>query len=493
MAEVPPPAKLRGQDRLLLFSVLVIATCGLIYELITATMASYLLGDSVTQFSLVIGIYLSAMGLGSWLSKFIERHLHNRFITVQLTIAVVGGLSATVLFLGFAHLSTVRPILFSILVVVGTMVGLEIPLLMRIMKEGQTLKDLVARVLAFDYLGALAASILFPLALLPHLGLVRTSLLFGLINALVALWATHALREHLKGFQLVRAQSLVVTASLAVLLVLGDRIEDFGERQLYEDPVVYSKRTPYQRLTLTRWRDDIRLYIDGNLQFSSVDEHRYHEALVHPALSIVARPRNVLVLGGGDGLALRELLKYATIERIDLVDLDPAMTDLFASHAVLTALNRSSLTDERVHVHNQDAMDWLVEHREAQGGPFDVIVVDLPDPNNFSLGKLYTRSFYRLLRSQLTKGGAAVIQSTSPYLAPRSFWCIVRTLDSAGLNPRPYHAHVPSFGDWGFALATPVPREAPEHLPPALELRFLTDEILRGLFVFPADQGPLDV
>jgi spermidine synthase len=274
---------------------------------------------------------------------------------------------------------------------------------------------------------------------------------------------------------------------------LGDRIEDFGERQLYEDPVVYSKRTPYQRLTLTRWRDDIRLYIDGNLQFSSVDEHRYHEALVHPALSIVARPRNVLVLGGGDGLALRELLKYATIERIDLVDLDPAMTDLFASHAVLTALNRSSLTDERVHVHNQDAMDWLVEHREAQGGPFDVIVVDLPDPNNFSLGKLYTRSFYRLLRSQLTKGGAAVIQSTSPYLAPRSFWCIVRTLDSAGLNPRPYHAHVPSFGDWGFALATPVPREAPEHLPPALELRFLTDEILRGLFVFPADQEPLDV
>jgi spermidine synthase len=184
MAEVPPPAKLRGQDRLLLFSVLVIATCGLIYELITATMASYLLGDSVTQFSLVIGIYLSAMGLGSWLSKFIERHLHNRFITVQLTIAVVGGLSATVLFLGFAHLSTVRPILFSILVVVGTMVGLEIPLLMRIMKEGQTLKDLVARVLAFDYLGALAASILFPLALLPHLGLVRTSLLF------CSCWAT---------------------------------------------------------------------------------------------------------------------------------------------------------------------------------------------------------------------------------------------------------------------------------------------------------------
>jgi spermidine synthase len=319
-----------AEGRLLLLSVMVVATCGLVYELISATMASYLLGDSVTQWSLVIGVYLSAMGLGSWLSKFVVTKLHARFIEVQLVIALVGGYSATALFLGFGWLASVRPLLFGILLLVGTMVGLEIPLLMRIGREGQALKDLVARVLAFDYLGSLAASVLFPLLLLPHLGLVRTSLLFGLLNAAVALWAVHAFRHELRRPGWLRAQALAVVAILGVGMWGGKRLEDFGESSLYELPVLFSQKTPYQRLTITRWQDDIRLFIDGNLQFSSTDEHRYHEALVHPvmAAAAVARPsappgddlgaakavgRRVLVLGGGDGLALRELVKHADV------------------------------------------------------------------------------------------------------------------------------------------------------------------------------------
>lgn len=485
------PGAPRPGSRLLLASVLVVATCGLIYELIAATMASYLLGDSVTQFSLVIGVYLSAMGLGSWLSKSIERDLYDRFITVQLIIAVVGGLSAASLFLGYAYLSTIRPLLFSILVLVGTMVGLEIPLLMRILKDGQDLKDLVARVLAFDYIGSLVASILFPLALLPHLGLVRTSLLFGLLNALVAILCARSFRRQLTRPRAALGRSVAVALVLAALLAFGHKIERFAENQLYEAPVVFSNKTAYQRLTLTRWAEDLRLYIDGNLQFSSVDEHRYHEALVHPAMA-EHQARRALVLGGGDGLAVRELLKYPALEHVDLVDLDPGMTELFRKDPQLLRLNRGSLHDPRVAVHNADAMRWLEHHVQSGGAPFDLVLVDLPDPNNFSLGKLYSHPFYRLLRRALAEDGVGVVQATSPYLAPRSYWCIVRTLEAADLHPLPYHAHVPSFGDWGFALISRGPRPAPTRLAP-VELRFLSDELLAGLFVFPRDQQPPDV
>ncbi len=489
------------RPKFVLLSVLVVATCGLVYELISATMASYLLGDSVTQWSLVIGVYLSAMGLGSWLSKYVERDVHARFIQIQLIIALVGGFSAAALFLGFAWLASVRPLLFGILITIGTMVGLEIPLLMRILAGDDdearpaSLKDLVARVLAFDYLGSLAASVLFPLALLPYLGLVRTSLFFGLLNGGIAVWSAFAFASALKRARWLQIQAGIVVVALASGFAVGPQLEAFGESQLYDFPVIFSQKTPYQRLTITRWQSDIRLFIDGNLQFSSTDEHRYHEALVHPAATMAAHsgPVHAVVLGGGDGLGIRELLQHPQVERVDLVDLDPTMTQLFGSHPVLSGLNDHAFDDPRVHVHNADAMEWLLEHRRSGEPGFDLAIVDLPDPNNFSLGKLYTRGFYRLLRSNLKPGGVGVVQATSPYLAPRSYWCVVETLRSADLNPVPYHALVPSFGDWGFALISPQKIEAPRSLPPEIPMKFLSDEMLPTLFVFPADQQPLDV
>jgi spermidine synthase len=494
--EADPAAGPPRRDRALLLSVLLVATAGLVYELVSATMASYLLGDSVTQWSLVIGVYLSAMGLGSWLSKSIERDLHGRFVQIQLGIAWVGGFSATLLFIGFGHLATVRPLLFGLLTAVGTMVGLEIPLLLRILQRGAVLKDTVARVLAFDYIGSLAASMCFPLLLLPYLGLVRTALLFGLVNAMVALWFLHSFRDEIAAWPWRHAMSWLTTLSLGGAFVIAPAIEELGETELYDAPVVFTERTPYQRLTLTRWRDDLRLYIDGNLQFSSVDEHRYHESLVHPVLALApSRPTGlrVLALGGGDGLALRELLGDPRVARIDLVDLDPGMTDLFSTHPVLTALNRDAFADPRVTVHNADAMSWLAERNLATGGEFDVAIVDLPDPNDFAVGKLYTRAFYRLLAGHLADDGAMVVQATSPYLAPSAFWCIVRTIEAAGLAAVPYHVHVPSFGDWGFVLARKQAFAPPVALAPAAARRFLTDAMLPTLFVFPADQAPPDV
>jgi spermidine synthase len=374
-----------------------------------------------------------------------------------------------------------------------------------LMPGKRELKDLVAQVLAFDYIGALLASIAFPLLLLPSLGLVRTSLLFGTFNAAVALWSARAFRHELVRPRLVTAQALVVLGLTGTSLLVGDRIEAFGERQLYDSPVIFSQKTRYQRLTITRWSDDVRLYIDGNLQFSSIDEHRYHESLVHPAFAareqLADSPaRRVLVLGGGDGLAVREVLRYPAVTSVDLVDLDPEMTRLFREVPALAELNGGSLADARVAVHNADAMRWL-EQRRGEGGevlePWDIVIVDLPDPNNLSLGKLYTREFYRLLRAAIAPGGVAVVQSTSPYLSPQAYWCIVATLDAADLHALPYHAHVPSFGDWGFALAARSPIERPSgiafELPEPEQLQFLTPELMPTLFAFPVDQQPLDV
>jgi spermidine synthase len=475
---------------LVYLTVLVIATCGLVYELVAGTLASYLLGDSVTQFSTVIGVYLSALGLGAWLSRFVGRGLARRFVEVELGVALVGGASAPLLFLAFGALTDVfRPLLYLVVLGVGALVGLEIPLVLRILKETVDFKELVSKVLTFDYLGALLASLLFPILLVPHLGLVRTSLLFGMLNAAVALWTTW-LFEPLIG----DARGLRVKAVLALVLLTagfgyGEHLTDLAEEGMYTDPVVLARTTPYQRIVITRAHHSFQLFLNGNLQFSSVDEYRYHEALVHPAMALHPNARRVLVLGGGDGLAVREILRYPSVQEIVLVDLDPEMTKLAVENPMLVELNRGSLRSPKVHVINQDALVWLSEARSQ--GLFDVAYVDFPDPHNYSLGKLYTTRFYSLLRRHLDpETGVAAVQTTSPLLARRSFWCINRTLRAAGFEVRPYHALVPSFGEWGYALAALRPFDPPRTVLPGL--RYLDATTLASLFVLGPDMAPVD-
>jgi spermidine synthase len=472
---------------LLFVTVLVIATCGLIYELIIGALASYLLGDSITQFSTVIGCYLFAMGIGSWLSGFIDRGVAQRFVEVELGVALVGGFCAPLLFLTFALTDVFRVVLYGSVLLIGTLVGLEIPLLLRLLKDQLAFKDLVSRVLTFDYLGALAASISFPLLFVPRLGLVRTSLLFGLLNALVGLWSTWLLAPVLAHPGRLRVKAVGLSVLLVVGLVLGDRLSNFSEEHLFSDEVVHATSSPYQRIVLTRGKRGFSLYLNGNLQFASVDEYRYHEALVHPALVRAGKVERVLVLGGGDGLAAREVLKYPEVKTLTLVDLDPAMTGLATHYGELAELNAHALADPRLHVINTDAMEYLREH----GEPWDVIVVDFPDPNNFALGKLYTTGFYRLLKKRLAPDGVAVIQSTSPLYARRSFWCVDTTLKAAGFWTQPYHALVPSFGEWGYVMVAhegTLPRR-----PLVAGLRFLSEETHASLFLFPPDMGPLPV
>ena len=465
-----------------------VAACGLVYELAAGALASYLLGDSVLQFSTVIGSYLFAMGIGSYLSRFFERQLPAHFLRIELLVALVGGALPATLFMANAYLpGSFRFLLYGMVLLVGVLVGLEIPLVMRILKRNIALKDLVSQVLTFDYLGALAVSLAFPLVLVPQLGLIRTGLLFGLMNAAVAVWALWLFRHELRRLA---AHGVACGLTLVVLLAGfagADHITTLAEDKFYQDRVVFTAVSPYQRIVVTNGQTGHRLFLNGNLQFAERDEYRYHEALVHPAMAAYAAsggvPKKVAVLGGGDGMAVREILKYPGVQSVTLVELDPAMTRLFSQQPTLVRLNSGALLSPKVKIVNTDAFQWLEKTDET----FDVIVVDFPDPTNFSIGKLYTNSFYALLDKRLAASGYAVIQSTSPLVARQSFWTVVNTIESVGLRAAPYHAHVPSFGEWGFVIASRRPYRQPSSLPE--DLRFLNLQSLPLLFDFPQDMG----
>lgn len=508
-AVIDPALVERARRRvpLLFLNVFVVAICGLVYELVAGAAASYLLGDSVTQFSLVIGLYLSAMGVGAWLSKHLEAGISRRFVDVQIAIALFGGTSAPALFFAYGALPGFRALLFLEVFVIGALVGLELPLLMRILERQLAFKELVSRVLAFDYLGALAASLLFPLVLVPQLGLVRSSLVMGLANAAVALWATELLRDDMRPFvvRALRARAFVVAIILVVGIIKAGTLSSLAEERLFSDPVVFTKSTPYQRIVVTSSARGFQLYLNGNLQLDSADEYRYHEALVHPALAALGRrPARVLVLGGGDGLALRELLKAegeGSVGAITLVDLDPGMTSLSRDFPPLADLNGRAFDDPRVRVVNEDAFVWLDERFERLaaeqrsdgrdgGAPFDLVIVDFPDPNHFALGKLYTKRFYSLLARALADDGVVAVQSTSPLAVPKSYWTIVTTMEAAGFVVKPYQVTVPSFGVWGYCLGKKSAFDVPQSLGtsvPRDKLRFLDDQTLAGLFQLAPD------
>ncbi|MBW2731456.1 MAG: polyamine aminopropyltransferase [Deltaproteobacteria bacterium] len=472
----------------LLISVLLLSACGITYELLIGAIASYLLGSSVLQFSLTIGVFLASMGVGAYISRWIGDDLLERFIEVEIALAAVGGASGPLLFVAFTFTGSYYLVMFLLIIMVGALIGLEIPLLTRYLERYSSLRDSIANVFSLDYLGSLLASFLFPLVFLPHLGIFRTSLAVGLLNLLIALatllffWPI--LRRRLRPLLF----ALGVAVALAVTLGFGTTLSKAMESRLYRDEILYAKQSPYQRLVLTRYRDDVRLYLNGSLQFSSRDEYRYHEALVLPALSAAATRNRVLVIGGGDGLVVRQVLKAPGVKHIVLVDIDPEVTRLAREHPLLRKINNNCLEDKRVKIIHTDAFRYLDE----ESALFDVIVVDLPDPQREVLSKLYSIAFYRAIKRHLTPGGVAVTQATSPLFARKAYWCVVASVQAAGLQPLPYHTYVPSFGQWGFIMMAPR-RIRGEQLQVPFPSRSLDDGAMTRMTSFPVDYGPIEV
>lgn len=435
----------------LFLSVFIVATCGLIYELVAGALASYLLGDSVKQFSFIIGTYLFSMGIGSFVAKFVKKNLIDRFIEIELLIGIIGGLSSVLLFLLFQHAAHFQFILYFIVFLTGCLTGMEIPILMNILKNRVNFRDLVSDVFTFDYIGALLASVLFPIYFIPKLGVIGTSLFFGIINVCVGIALCIFLRKEVKNPKSLYVKAFISLAALITAAYFSNDILSYTEKNLYQSNIIYKHSTPYQRIILTEDKGQYQLYLNNNLQFNTKDEYRYHDLLVHPAMATAPSVKKVLVLGGGDGLAVREVLKYNEVEKITLVDLDEGMTKLFQQNEVLIQHNKNSLNNKKVTIYNEDAFIWVKNNREK----YDVIIIDFPDPSNYSLGKLYSTYFYKSLYESMTENTVITVQTTSPYYAPKSFWCIHETVASIYPNIIPYHTYVPSFGEWGFAIVSP--------------------------------------
>ena len=465
-----------------------VGTFSIIYELLISTTSSYFLGNSIKQFSLVIGFYMASMGLGAFVSKVIKDNLIYHFVIIELILGLIGALSVPLCYTYFlyADYAGFNIFVFSIISIIGILTGLEVPLLTRILETDFKLRDNISNILTFDYLGALLATIAFPFFLIPLVGIYKSSLGVGALNLSMGIVTFLFFKNEIKipkfKKRILVIGSLFISAIILVALLKSNEFLDKWNKGIFKHSVIYNEQTPYQDITITKTLKDFSLYLNGAIQFSSRDEYRYHEVLVHMPMMHVRHPKKVLLLGGGEGLAVREVLKYPSVSKIDLVDIDPAMTKLSSEMALITELNNHAFESNLVRVYNQDAFIFLQEAQEI----YDVIICDLPDPNTEGIAKLYSNAFYRLALNRLSKKGVLVTQATSPSLAPKCFWCIDETLRATGYNFRKqYHIDVPSFGDWGFIVASPDTRNFIYN--DQINTSFLDQELIEHIQYFSKD------
>ncbi|MBA3012427.1 MAG: polyamine aminopropyltransferase [Proteobacteria bacterium] len=509
--------------------------CGIILEYIQASLASMILGNAFEQWAMVIGLMMFWMGFGSLIQTRISKpYLVYAFIGIEIFLALAGGFSPTLTYLSYGYTAHYSLVLYFFVSLIGILIGLEIPVIIRINNDySDELSTNLGRILSADYIGSLAGSLIYVFVLLRYTPITQAAFLTAGMNFFLALVTfVYFTRKKLIPKSIVLSFVMGITLAAIIYGYLSNREWQVKiEQPLYDDPIVYSQASQYQHIVITHYNplDETRLFLNGNLQLCSTDEDRYHESLVHPAMALAKVKNRVLILGGGDGCALREVLKYKEIKEVLLVDLDPAMTTLAASHPLLTRINQNAFQDARtvvlpakgilpgpdrqiymgtkekrhaiptlpgqtpstrhladVKVMNVDADKFLGEIQ----GFWNVIIVDMPDPSSPELTKLYAREFYKKIKQHLSQNGIMVVQSTSPYMAKESFLCIGRTLESAGFSILPFHENVPSFGDWGWYLAwnpaiqTPKLMDKIAGLNFSVQTRFLTPEVFRSQLVF---------
>ena len=509
-------------------SMLIMGGCGIIYEYTLGVLGNNLIGSSHEQIFVIIGIMMFAMGVGTVLQKQLVGSLLDKFLGLQLALGLVGGVSTLVIYTAYVEMATYLVVLYAFSFAIGVLIGLEIPVLIRINDEySRSLRTNLAEILSMDYIGALIGALLFAYVLLSRVSVGRIGVTLGIVNTTVAFLGL------LYFWPLVRRRHFLLGTSVTCLSLLGlafFRVDGYMaslEQRCYRDPIVLRETSPYQHLVLTQRDERINFYINGHLQFSSRDEVIYHEMLVHPPM-IQARSRShVLILGGGDGLALREVLRYADVDSVTLVDIDPVVVKLFATVPELVELNRASFHDARVHTITASGVspgEEVSVFRQTQlaarliddtnielgkvrvfnidadlfvreiGDEYDVVIIDFPDPSSLDLSKLYSVDFYRALAQHLAPGAVVSIQSSSPFYARAAFLAIGRTLEGAGYKTLPYHENVPSFGEWGWHLAWIGGESEAERLADLrgtselpVDTAYLTPEIVGGAFSFGKD------
>ncbi len=438
----------RKKRRILKAAIFATGLAGIVAEYIMATLASYLLGNAVVQWTMTISIMLFAMGVGSRISKLIRQHLVDAFILLELSLSLLCAISATGIYFLSIYVESIGFVIYLVAISIGMLVGLEIPLATRINSLFEELRINISSVMEKDYYGALLGGLLFAFVALPYLGLTYTPIILGAVNFAVALALFFHYRDALHRPRTLAAGFVGVFLLLVLLGLYAKPIVMFSEQKKYRDTIIFEQQTPYQKIIMTRWKEHYWLYLDGHEQFSTYDEALYHEPLVHPAFAVSSRRENILVLGGGDGMAAREILKYPEVRAVTVVDIDPAMTELARTHPVLTRFNDNALLDERVRVVNTDAYIFLRETDML----YDIILIDLPDPRTVALARLYSKEFYTLCVKNLVEGGVLITQATSPFYSLESFLSILRSMRAAGIPAVPMHNNIPTMGEWGWVL-----------------------------------------
>lgn len=479
--------------KFLIVSIFIVGLCSIIYELLISTTSSYFLGSSVKQFSLTIGFYLASMGVGSYLSRVFKKDILLRFIQLELVLGIIGAFCVPFIYvvLAYAGFGATQYATIFIIILIGILTGLEVPLITTILSKKTPEKENISDVLTFDYLGALIATLLFPFFLIPFVGVFKTSFIFGLINIGVGVLNLYFFRDELrlKSKRILWGSFTVIIIVLAAMLFVSNTLLKTWNDKLYTSKVSYHTQSNYQNIVLTKNPDEFRLYLDGVIQFSSRDEYRYHEALVHIPMCMIDNPKQVLILGGGEGLAAREVLKHSTVEKVTIVDLDPTLTALATTHKDFVQLNNGVLKHPKVEVINTDAFVFLSQTQNK----YDVIIADLPEPTNESLARLYTDFFYKTLKSKLSAKGVFITQAGSTILTPKAFWCTNTTLQAAGFkNTLPLHANIPSFGDWGFIVASDNNLSFNANKLPK-DIKFIDKNTFLFMNYFPKDLQPIAV
>lgn len=423
---------------------------GIVAEYILSTLATYFIGDSAVQWSLIVSVMLFSMGVGSRLSKYVSGNLILKFIAVEFLLSVLVAYSSLLTYTisGFSEYTGF--FIYALSILIGILIGLEIPLVIRLNEKFESLRVNVASVMEKDYLGSLVGGLFFAFVGLPILGLTYTPFILGSINFIVAVILLITVWKELG-----QRQNTMVSASgvLVAILIVGGAIWAkpiilFGEQARYKDKIVYSKQSRYQRIVLTQWKNEYWLYINGNQQLSTLDEDKYHEPLIHPAMQLAQQKKHILILGGGDGCAVRELLKYPEVEKITLIDLDSVMTGLGQRHPILTELNENAMNNPKVEIINADGYNYLEKTKDF----YDLIFVDLPDPRSIEINRLYTSEFYSLCHRSLRPHGIVVTQAGSPYYATKAYLCIDRTMAAAGFSTAKLHNQVITLGEWGWIM-----------------------------------------
>lgn len=512
---------------LLLLCMLLSGYCGIISELSLFNLGTVLIGGANKTLFYTMGIMMFFMGIGSFLTslKIFKKVSmdHFAFVEIFLSFFCMSSVSFIQLLASeFPNYTLYYFLIYS--PIIGILIGMEIPIILRLNeKMGSDLGENSSFVMMADYFGCLFAFLLFPFYLFPNFGINISAFSGGFINLILAIATILVFPSEFTRKMLVISFAAIVLGFSAWLGFSLDHLATISEQKLYRDPIIFKQNTPYQKLVVTskdpykegqynakmkaqikllfqsenkrfevkqfldRFQKDIRFFINGGLQFSTIDEYRYHEFITHPAMSLHPNIKSVLILGGGDGLVAKEVLKHKTVNSITLVDLDKELTNLF-KYTDLSKLNNHSFKSPKVKIINDDAFLFLRQNTQK----FDVILVDFPDPHSIHTAKLYTKQFFLLMKQSLSDTGHYCIQSASPLFNRKVFLSIGKTLRAAGLSAAAQQIHMKTFEVWGFHIGSKHQsnlqiRNSLKQTKLTIETQFLNKDILDASFAFGKD------